>query len=226
MDCCFITNKTLTETWQNSLDLIGDSKVVVFGFNGLGLVSYKKELSGESEYFQDLARFSRQNNYVVICGCDTEIDGEYRHSAVIGDKGRILGVSDAVHSVDDSEFLPGGNFRVYDTSAGKIGLIVADDLFFPESARVLSSCDADIIICIYKKIENSLPQIMLRSGAFANGIVMALVSKNYYMVSNVKGEIISAGSDEINKVNIKIEKDYHLIGSRRRGFYKEFPSGY
>ncbi len=226
MDCCFITNKTLTEVWQDSLDLIGDSKVVVFGFNGLGLVSYKKELSGESEYFQDLARFSRQNNYVVISGCDTEIDGEYRHSAVISDKGKILGVSDAVHSIDESEFLSGGNFRVYDTSVGKIGLLVADDLFFPESVRVLSSCDADTIICIYKKIENSLPQIMLRAGAFSNGIVMSLIAKNYYMVSNIKGEIISAGSDEINKTKIKIEKDYHLIGSRRRGFYKEFPTGY
>ena len=73
---------------------------------------------------------------------------------MVADKGKILGVTDMVHVIDDSEFVSGGNFRVYDTSVGKIGIILAEDLFFPESARVLATCDADIIVCIFKKLEN------------------------------------------------------------------------
>lgn len=226
MEICFVTDSTLNLVSEEKLSAVGSHDLLVFGFNGLGLVSYKKELGGETEYFQDLARLSKQLKSVIICGCDTDTYGIFRHSAVIADRGKILGVSDMAHAVDDSEFVAGGNFRVYDTSAGKIGLIVSEDLFFPESARVLTLCDADIIICLFKKLEGPMPQIMLRSGAFANGVAMALCAKNYACVSDIRGKIVFSGAADITKTKIKIEKDYHLISSRRRGLYRDFNSGY
>ncbi len=226
MQLCMVTAGSVNSVWQEKLDQIHGSNVLVFGFNGLGLVSYKKELNGETEYFQDVAKLSKQISGVVISGCDTDTYGVFRHSAVIADKGKILGVSDMAHSVDDSEFVAGGNFRVYDTSAGKIGIIVREDLFFPEVSRVLTLCDADIIICIFNKTENSMPEIMLRASAFANGVVMAMCAENYALVSDIKGEVSVAGSNQTVKAKIKIEKDYHLISSRRRGLYREFNSGY
>ncbi len=226
MKVCFVTGSSLNNVWQDKLGKVSGYDLLVFGFNGLGLVSYKKELGGNTEYFQDVAKLSRQISSVVVCGCDTDTYGVFRHSAVIADKGKILGVSDMAHSIDNSEFVAGGNFRVYDTSAGKIGIIVAEDLFFPESARVLAMCDADIIVCLFKKIEGPMPQIMLRAGAFANGVVMALCAKNYLTVSDIKGEIIMASSADIIDNVIKVEKDFHLISSRRRGLYRDFNSGY
>ncbi len=226
MDACFVTCDSLNSVWQSKLSQIGKPGVLVFSFNGLGLVSYKKELNGETEYFQDVAKLSKQISSVIICGCDTDTYGVFRHSAVIADKGKILGVTDMAHTIDDSEFVSGGNFRVYDTSAGKIGIIIAEDLFFPESARVLTLCDADFIVCLFKKLENTMPQIMLRAGAFSNGVAMALCAKDYACVSDIRGNILVASSKEIVKAKIKIEKDYHLISSRRRGLYREFNSGY
>ncbi len=226
MKITFATTDTVNGVWQERLDKIGKSDLVAFGFNGLGLVNYKKELGGETEYFQDVARLSRQLSSVVVCGCDTDTYGVFRHSAVIADKGRILGVSDMAHSIDDSEFVAGGSFRVYDTSAGKIGLIVAEDLFFPESARVLALCDADVIICLFKSLEDLIPQIMLRAGAFANGVAMGLCAKNYAALADVRGNIAAASSADFLRVNLKIEKDYRLISSRRRGLYRDFGSGY
>lgn len=226
MRITFATTDTVNGVWQERLDKIGKSDLVAFGFNGLGLVNYKKELGGETEYFQDVARLSRQLSSVVVCGCDTDTYGVFRHSAVIADKGRILGVSDMAHSIDDSEFVAGGSFRVYDTSAGKIGLIVAEDLFFPESARVLALCDADVIICLFKSLEDLIPQIMLRAGAFANGVAMGLCAKNYAALADVRGNIAAASSADFLRVNLKIEKDYRLISSRRRGLYRDFGSGY
>ncbi len=226
MEICFITADSLDTVWQEKMSAAIKSDVLVFGFNGLGLVSYKKELGGETEYFQDLARLSRELSSVVICGCDTDAYGVFRHSAVIADKGKILGVSDMAHALDDSEFVAGGNFRVYDTGAGKIGIIVAEDLFFPESARVLAMCDADIIICVFKKLEGPMPQVMLRAGAFANGVSMALCAKNYAAIADIKGNIVLSGGGKIIKSKIKIEKDFHLISLRQRGLYRDFNSGY
>lgn len=226
MEICFITDGTLNDVWQNKLDQMGKANLYVFGFNGLGLVSYKKELAGQTEYFQDLANLSKQLSSVIICGADTDTYGVFRHSAVIADKGRILGVSDMAHTLDSSEFVPGGNFRVYDTSSGKIGIIVAEDLYFPEVPRVLALCDADIIICVFKKLEGSMPKIMLRAGAFANGITMGLCASNYACVADIKGNISIASGSEIVKAKVKTDKDYHLIISRRRGLYRDFNSGY
>ena len=226
MNVCFVTSSTLNCVWQNDMDKLSNNSLIVFGFNGLGLVSYKKELEGQTEYFQDVAKLSKQLQSVVICGCDTDTYGSFRHSAVLADKGRILGVSDMVHSIDDGEFVAGGNFRVYDTSLGKIGLIIGEDLFFPESARVLALCDADIIVCVFKKLEDYMPQIMLRAGSFSNGIAMAICSSNYACVSDLRGRIKTSGCSDVIKTQIKIEKDYHLISSRRRGLYREFNPGY
>ena len=226
MDVCLITKESLNTVWQEKLTSIGRHDLLVFGFNGMGLVSYKKELGGETEYFQDIAKLSKQLSSVVICGCDTDTYGVFRHSAVVADRGKILGVTDMAHSIDDSEFVAGGNFRVYDTGAGKIGVIVAEDLFFPESARVLTLCDADFIVCLFKKLDGVMPQIMLRAGAFANGVAMALCAKNYACVADIRGNISVASSADIVKAKVKIEKDYHLISSRRRGLYRDFNSGY
>lgn len=222
MQVCFATRDNLNGVWQDKLGKIGKTDLLVFGFNGLGLVSYKKELSGETEYFQDLASLSKQINGTVICACDTDTYGVFRHSAAVADKGKILGVSDMAHSLDDSEFVSGGGFRVYDTSAGKIGIILSEDLYFFESSKVLALCEADFIVCLFKSIDSYMPQIMLRASAFANGVAMALCAKNYACVSNVKGEISLACASDIVKTEIKIEKDYRLISTRRRGIYREY----
>lgn len=226
MKISFVTNGTVNNVWQEKLGLIGNPDLLVFGFNGLGLVSYKKELSGDTEYFQDVAKLSRQTAGVVISGCDTDTYGVFRHSAVIADKGKILGVTDMSHTIGQSEFVPGGNLRVYDTCAGKIGIILAEDLFFPEVARTLSLCDADLIVCLYKNLDGQMPQVMLRAGAFSNGVYMALCAKNYACISDVKGNVAIASANDIVKTEIKPIKDYRLISSRRRGFYKDFSSGY
>lgn len=226
MDVCFCTADTLNAVWQEKLAKIGKQDVMVFGFNGLGLVSYKKELAGETEYFHDLASLSKQTECVVICGCDTDTYGVFRHSAVIADNGKILGVSDTVHTIDESEFVPGACFRVYDTSKGKIGIIVGEDLYFPEVSRVLALCDADFIVCLFKTQDGVMPQIMLRAMSFSNGVCMALCSKNYACVSDVKGNVSVAGTSDIVKAKVKTEKDYRLISSRRRGLYRDFNSGY
>ena len=226
MKLCYVTASSLNNAWQDKLTEISGHNLLIFGFNGLGLVSYKKELDGETEYFQDVAKLSKQLNCTVVCGCDTDTYGLFRHSAVIADKGKILGLTDMAHAIDDSEFVAGGAFRVYDTSAGKIGVIVAEDLFFPESARVLTLCDADFIICVFKKIDGSMPMVMLRAGAFSNGIAMGLCAKNYCALADIRGNVTVASGSDLLCTEVKIEKDYHLISSRRRGLYRDFNSGY
>ena len=105
-------------------------------------------------------------------------------------------------------------------------MVVQEDLFFPESARVLTLCDADVIVCVFKKVDSSMPQVMLRAGAFSNGVAMALCAEGYACVSDIRGKVILSSGADIIKTKVKIEKDYRLISLRRRGLYKDFNSGY
>ena len=221
MKVCFVTENSVNGVWQESLPNVSGQDVVVFGFNGLGLVSYKKELSGETEYFQDVAKLSRQLDCVVISGCDTDTYGVFRHSAVVAEKGKILGVTDMTHSVDDSEFVAGGSYRVYHTEIGKIGVLVGEDLFFPESSAILSLCDADFIVCLLKKLDNAMPQVVLRALAYCNGVAMGLCAEGYAMVVNHRGEVTVASNANTLKTDVKKEMDYHDVSLRKRGLYRD-----
>lgn len=221
MNLCFVTNGNINQVWQEKLVDLNEQELIMFGFNGLGLISYKKELAGDTEYFSDLAKFSKQTSSVVICGCDTDTYGVFRHSAIIADKGKILGVSDMTHCFDDSEFVPGGAFRVYETSVGKMGVIVGEDLMITDTAKIMALCDADFIVCVMKKIENFMPEIMLRANAYCNGLPMMLICNGYCALSGEDGKIKIASSQEIVKYKLKIQKDYRLISVRRRGLMQK-----
>ena len=74
--------------------------VFLFGFNGMGEVSYEKELKGESDFFERVALLSKSTQSVVVCGCITDTRGHKRKSAVVAENGRLLGVSDMLHVLD------------------------------------------------------------------------------------------------------------------------------
>lgn len=225
MEINFVTRGSLPFAWHSKLSDISGANLVIFGFNGLGLVNFGKELDGETECFQDLARLSRELSAVVISGCDTDSYGTFRRSVAIADSGRVIGVSDAVHQAG-GEFAADGNFRVYDTAAGKIGVIVSEDIFYPESARVLTLCDADFLVCVLKKIEGFSPLLMARAAAFSNGLPVAVVSDGYAAVSNEKGEIVFGGNADYMRASINLNKNKRFIERRKKGLYKDFGSGY
>jgi predicted amidohydrolase len=147
-------------------------------------------------------------------------------SAIVIDCGKLSGVSDMAHVIDESVYSPGGNFRVYDTSRGKIGIIIGEDLYFSEVPRMLTLCDSDLIINLFGKIYDHIPQIVMRAASFCNGISICMAAESYTQVSDIKGEILCAGDAEIIECNLDIIKDYHLLQSRKRGYYKEIFTSY
>ncbi len=216
MKVCAVTEDSLNKVWQEDFEKIGNPDIIVFGFNGLGLVSYKKELSGETEYFSDLAKLSKQLSSVVICGCDTDTYGVFRHSCVISDSGKILGVSDMLYSVENSEYAPGGNLRVYQTSKGRIGLVVGEDLFFSDVVSTLSVCDAEFIVCIFKEIDSNMPTVVARALSYCNGVDIMLVSKNQFCYTEASGKIKIFSRSNIVKTESDFNKEYKLLSFRKR----------
>ncbi len=190
--------------------------ILLFGFDCLGEVSYEKELKGESERFERAAKLSQKEGSVVVCGCITNTRGHKRKSALVAENGRILGVSDMLNGID-GEYSCGAELRIYPTQAGKMGVLVAEDLYFPDTITALALCGSDFIVCPFGRGEKELTGALLRAGAFYSGVPIFLSGKGYCMAASPDGEL--AFSSPHNPVSFEFHhgKEYHLVERRRRG---------
>ncbi|MBP5242602.1 MAG: hypothetical protein J6Z36_02805, partial [Clostridia bacterium] len=133
---------------------------------------------------------------------------------------RVLGVSDMTAVFDGEKYNCGLGLRVYDTSAGKIGVLVGQDVFFPESVKSLAQCGSDMIVCAYEHVGENVEQILLRAAAFCYGVPMCMSSHGYAQVADVSGKLHFASPQPVSYCTLDNMREYHLIETRRRGFYK------
>lgn len=91
---------------------------------------------------------------IVLPLFEKEAPGIYYNTTVVIEKdGRVLGKYRKMHIPDDPGFYekyyftPGDlGYRVFDTSAGKVGTLICWDQWFPEAARLTAMKGADILV--------------------------------------------------------------------------------
>ncbi|AZM58190.1 MULTISPECIES: nitrilase family protein [unclassified Streptomyces] len=116
----------------------------------------REEAFAHSETIPDgpsmqLFRRAAAEHDMYVVGCIVERDGErlYDTAVLVGPDGYI-GRYRKTHlwNTEKLWFTPGDEgFAVFDTRIGRIGLLVCWDIWFPETARIVSQMGADII-CI------------------------------------------------------------------------------
>jgi predicted amidohydrolase len=99
-----------------------------------------------TEYFCALAR--KHGIYIVVSLYERDGRVVYNVAVLIGPDGRILGKYRKVclpHAEIEAGVMPGGEYPVFETRFGKVGLMVCYDGFFPEVARELTKRGAEVI---------------------------------------------------------------------------------
>ena len=223
MRICFVTSGSLGEYAESFED---GADVVCCGFQAIGKVSYERELRGETGLFEDVALLSKEGKNVVVCGCFTDARGIRRKSVVVAERGRILGVSDMVSRLDGGEYRAGAGIKIYDTKAGKIGIVVAEDLYFPQVLQTLSLCGAEVALCIFEAPNDSLEQTLMRAGAFLYGLPVCICAYGYAQAADIGGKVTFATPASPCYYNLEREQEYHLVETRQRGFYRKQKSGF
>ena len=224
MRICFVTSGDLGTYSEKQANY--SAEVVCFSFMALGDVSYERELKGETSLFEDVALLSKEGQNVVICGCYSDSRGIRRKSVVVADRGRILGVSDMLNRLDCAEYRPGAGIKIFDTKAGKIGIIVAEDLYFPQVVETLSLCGADLIVCIFEELNESLEQVLIRANAYLYGVPVCLCAYGYAQAADIAGKLAFASPKSPCIYEMQREQEYHIVETRRRGFYLHKKSGF
>jgi len=145
-----------------------------------------------------LALTARQTKVVIIASLfERRAAGVYHNTAVIIDAdGKLLGSYRKMHIPDDPlyyekfYFTPGDlGFKAHDTSAGRMGVLVCWDQWFPEGARLTALQGAEILF--YPTAIGWLPseshemnlaqhsawETIQRAHAIANGVFVAAVNR-------------------------------------------------
>ncbi len=212
---CFVSEGSLNEYGEAYGG--GGADVVCLSFSALGLVSYERELKGETSLFEDVALLSKEGKNVVVCGCYTDARGIKRKSVVVAERGRILGVSDMVNRIDGDEYGCGAGVKLYDTAAGKIGVVVAEDFLFPQVLETLALSGADIIVAILEEVGDNLEQTLMRTWAFVYGVPVCVCAYGYAQAADIAGRLCFASPQSPCLFEPERAKEYHLVETRSRG---------
>ncbi len=199
------------------LEGVKNSQITVLGFNSIGKVSYKHELSGADNKLPDLASFSKRVKKVIIAGAVTDNYGILKQSLIIAENGKLLGISDMTLSIDQTEYLGGGSFKVYQTEVGRIGLLVGDDIINLDGVKAMSLCDADLIVAVVQNEEKPQYNFLIRAYAYLFGVPVMLLSKTGVIASDMSGEICGKSIENTAKLIIPTQKQYIVVKSKRRG---------
>lgn len=220
MRICFVSKEDVEEYLQKlkQAEEREECELTLFGFNGAGEVSYEKELKGETAYFEGIAKLSRMQNSVVVCGCVTNACGHKRKSAVVAERGKILGVSDTLHAVDGKTAC-GAELRVYETALGKMGVAVADDLRFPEVFKTLVLCGSDFIVCPAQSAEE-IQSALLRAHAYCYGTQIYFCAKGCVWAADTDGNLAFSSQESPAVSDFVYKKEYRLVETRRRLSYE------
>ena len=152
----------------------------------------------------------------VVGGCYTDARGIRRKSAVVAERGRLLGVSDLLNRIDGSAFGAGAGVKVYETAAGRLGVVVGEDLYFPKVVETLSLSGADAVLCLFEELSEGLELTLIRAHAFFYGLPVALCAFGYAAVADSEGRLFFASPAPVGRVTLPKEREYRLIETRRR----------
>lgn len=202
-----------------------DCELAIYGFAGLGQVDFERELTGESEKFEDVARLSKRFGCGLVCGCKTLSRGLLRKSVAVADRGKLLGISDMNHVLDGEQFKSGVGLGFYKVNGCKIGLCIDNDLLFPDTFKALSLCGCNAIVVILEEIKDGIPPLLIRSYSYLYGVPIIMCAGKTAYFADVSGAIATS-TQTVSLFEISTQNRYHIVTTRTRGISTDCKNDY
>jgi len=147
MDNCRMFEPHIAAAAHQKADLVVLGEVVNSVNLGKGPHEVAESIPGAcSDYFGQLAK--EHNLYIVACLYERDRHLVYNTAALLGPDGKLVGKYRKVclpRGEIDEGVAPGGDYPVFETRFGKVGMMICYDGFFPEVARELANRGAEVI---------------------------------------------------------------------------------
>jgi predicted amidohydrolase len=99
----------------------------------------------------EIRRLASLAGDMVVCAGYCEADGPRKYNSAVCVTGDgVLGRHRKVHQPlsEDASYAAGDRFEAFDTSVGRIGMMICYDKAFPEAARALALDGAELAVCV------------------------------------------------------------------------------
>lgn len=122
---------------------------------------FRKFANAENgESLEEMSRWARENGVILVGGTVPEIAGDkmYNTCYVFNEQGEVIArhrkahlfdvdIEGGVHFKESKNFAAGNEITVFDTSLGRMGVVVCFDIRFPEMIRTMAKRGAELIFC-------------------------------------------------------------------------------
>lgn len=209
----------IVQAANKGADIICLPELFATGYNLSILEDKVISLSREHAKFicEEMSKAAKDNNiYVIACfGEVNETDNKVYNAAVLYDRsGDKLGSFHKTHAfaLEKKYFSDGWQYPVFNTSIGKIGILICYDAGFPEAARTLCLKGAEIIFipAAWRAQDENSWLLNIPSRALENQLFTIGVNRSGYegelhlfgksMACNPYGEVIIQMDYDADKV--------------------------
>lgn len=194
----------------------GGSKLIVLPevFNTGFFPGNYKSAGDMKEELEQLLNFSSRENCIIVAGIAERANNKLYSSASIIYDGEIIGNyrKRYVFPLTDEikYFSPGNTPGIFETPAGKIGLMICYEIRFPEIARELTYSGASMLVIPAQfpseRIEHW--RILLRARAIENQIFVIGANCSDYgnsMIVNPWGDVLAEAKEEETLVTADVD---------------------
>ncbi|MDR2046483.1 MAG: carbon-nitrogen hydrolase family protein [Clostridiales bacterium] len=176
MNIATVTDKKIMDGIDGYCGLLSEGGMLIAGFGATDDFNYMSEFAGKTENLKKYVKLSCDRQIIFIAATVSRLLGKYYHTAIVIHKGNILGVSDQTHKTR-SELTLGNNLKLYETDCGVLGILIGEDIFFPECALSLALGGAERLIYLSDCPYGREPDAMLKATAIFCGVnITALFS--------------------------------------------------
>lgn len=197
--------KILENAKNSSCDLVVFPELYITGYNLEDIKSEAETIDGESiVYFKKLCKDLEVS---VIFGFARKHDDKVFNTACCIDKnGKLVGYYDKTHLFGDENnyFDKGNEFKIFNTSFAKIGMLICYDIEFPEPSRFLSKQGVDFICCISANMKpyDNLHKMYIQTRAVENStpvVYCNYVGKDEYFTYCGRSNIVKRNGKALFK---------------------------
>lgn len=170
--------------------LDGYAASVKRGFSAPRLAKISQPLRGDG-YVKKARELARDLSVHLVFGFTEKArNGSYNAAALIDERGKILGVYHKTHLMDhDTRYVPGRALKVWETSLGRIGIMICADRRWPETARTLKIKGAQLIANPTYGMCHLDNEWWMRTRSYENELYIAFVHPRVSLITGPRGEI-------------------------------------